>query len=76
MIVYIATVEFRGGAITSMSKRFYNKTDARKWANKYYNAMINDELSNIKNIYVDEAYEDDYLKPEKNYYEGVPYDEN
>lgn len=70
MLVYIATVEFRNSAITQMSKRFYNKADARKWANKYYNAMINDELSNIKSIYVDEAYEDDYEQPEKNYYEG------
>ena len=70
MLVYLVKVTFRKPSqITEVTRRFYNKKQAKECANRYYKAMYNGELDNVEGIYVDEAYEDDYIKPEKNYYE-------
>lgn len=59
MLTYIVTVKFSKGAITEMSKRFYNKKQAEAYAKKYRVAIYDPE-NEIAGVYLDEALEPDY----------------
>ncbi len=70
MITYIVTVKFTKGAITEMTRRFYNKKQAEACAKKYRDAIY-DPDNEIAGVYLDEKLEPDYNEPEENYYEDV-----
>lgn len=70
MLAYIVTVKFNKGAITEMSRRFYNKKQAEAYVKKYNDAFYNPD-NGIAGVYLDEALEPDYDEPEQNYYEDV-----